>query len=336
MSVFLKKTIQVSLILIVFSSIAGIVFAQEAVSNSISSINLNISPSNPRTGDSVALTVSSEMLDLDSSKIVWYVDGVARKDTASKSITIKAKNSGEKTAIRVVVETSDGIIKETSREISPAGVDLIVEPISYTLPFYKGKPFLVGQGIVKIVAMPDVVVNGVKTASKELNFKWTKGNNILGSNSGKGQDSIIINSTIPIRDINIGVQILDNSGNILAENSKLIILNDPKILFYENNPLYGILYNKAIMGSYYLGTQEELTVIAKPFSFDFLNDASEGSNYKWYVNENYVTPSGKTNELILRQTATSSKGTAYVSLDIKNTSKIVQYANGSFNVEFGE
>ena len=224
MSGFFKKTIQISLILVAFFSIANtVVFAQESVSNSMSSIYLGLSPSNPRAGDSVVITVSSNLLDLNSSKITWYIDGVVRKDTASKSITIKAKSDGQKTIIKVVVETSDGIVKETSTEISTAGVDLVIEPMSYTLPFYQGKPFLIGQGTVKIVAIPDVMINGVKMSSKNLTFKWSKDDIILGSNSGKGNDSIIINSSIPVRDINIGVQILDNSGNILAENSKLII-----------------------------------------------------------------------------------------------------------------
>ncbi len=336
MLVFFKKIIQVFLILIASFSIVSITLAQESVSNSISSVNIEISPNNPRAGDSVVLTLSSSLLDLNSSRIVWYIDNVARKDTTSKSITIKTKSGGQKTTIRVVVETSDGIIKEATREISPVGVDLVIEPIAYTPPFYKGKPFFVAEGKVKIVAIPDIIINGSKKSSKDLTFKWLKDGYILGSNSGKGKNSIVINSTIPVKDINIGVQVLDSSGNILAENSKSIVKNDPKILFYENSPLYGILYNKAITGNYYLGTREELKIIAKPISFNFSNDTPEESNYSWYVNGNYVAPNGKTNELILRQTTTNLKGTASISLDVKDINKINQYASGAFNVEFGQ
>ena len=336
MSAFLKKTTYISLILIAFFSIVNVVNAQESVSNSISSINLNISPSNPRPGDSAILTLSSDLLDLDSSKIVWYIDGVARKETTSKSITIKVKNDGEKTTIRVVVETTDGVIKETSGEISPAGVDLIIEPISYTLPFYKGKPFFIAEGTVKITALADVVIDGVKTADKDLNYKWTKDGEVLSDNSGKGKNSVVINSSIPARDIDVGVQILDNFGNVLAENTKTIIKNTPEILFYENSPLYGILYNSAITGSYYMGTREELTIVAKPFSFSFSNDTQEGSNYTWSVNGNSVVQSGKTNEITLRQTATNLKSMAIISLDIKNINKIMQYMSDGFNVEFGQ
>lgn len=332
----LKKTIQISLILLAIFSINNIVSAQEVVTNSISSVYLTLSPDNPRAGDSVVLTVSSDLLNLDSSKITWYIDGVARKETTSKSVTIKAKSSGQKTTIRVVVQTSDGIIKEATREIAPAGVDLIIEPISYTLPFYKGKPFFTAQGTVKIVAVADVMINGVKISSKNLNYVWTNGDTVIGANSGKGKDSIILNGTVPIRDIDIGVEIKDDSGNTLAQNSKTIFRNDPKILFYENSPLYGILYNRAITGSYFLGTREELDIVAKPFSFSFLNDNSPEANYVWYANGNYSPPSEKVNEMLLRQTTENLKSTAAISLDLKNTKKIFQSASGVFNVDFGQ
>jgi len=336
MSGFLKKIIKFSLILIAVFSFTNITLAQEVVSNSISSVYINIEPNNPRTGESVVLTVGSELLNLDSSRITWYIDNVARKETTSKSITIKAKNNGEKTTIKVVVETPDGVTREALREFSPSGVDLVVEPMSYTLPFYKGKPFFISQGIVKIVALPDIMINGEKVPSKNLTFRWMSDDSVLGANSGVGKDSLTLSGTIPVRDINIRVEVKDSSGNILAQNSKTIMVNDPEILFYENSPLYGILYNKAITGSYYLGTREELKIVAKPFSFDFPNEISAEANYVWYVNGNYVTPSEKINEILLRQTATNLKGTASISLNINNTKKIFQSTKNNFNIGFGQ
>jgi len=333
MSSFFKKTIQISLI-IAFLAMGNIVIAQET-STSLSSIYINISPVSPRAGDSVVLTLSSDLLNLNSSKIVWYIDGTPKRDAAGKSITIKAKSDGQKTTIRAVVETSDGIIKEASQEISPAGVDLVVEPMSYTLPFYKGKPYFAPQGTVKVVAIPDIIIDGTRALSKDLNFKWSKGDIVLGSSSGKGNDTLLVYGTIPVRDINISVQISDDSGNILAENSKLLTTDNPEILFYEDNPLYGVLYNEAVVGNYNLGTREELTIVAKPFSFDFSNDVSEESDYTWNINGNSITPAGKANELVLKQT-TNVAGTASVSLDLKNVDRIMQYVSDSFNISYGQ
>ncbi|MEK7072005.1 MAG: hypothetical protein AAB969_00385, partial [Patescibacteria group bacterium] len=153
---------------------------------------------------------------------------------------------------------------------------------------------------------------------------------------GRGKNSVIINSTIPVRDINMSLQVLDDSGLVLAEKSKTIILNNPKVLFYENNPLYGILYNKAIGGSYSLGTREELKITAKPFSFSFSKDTPGEANFLWYVNDSYVAPVGKNNEITLRQTVTGQVGEVFVSLDLNNINKINQYAGGGFNLEFGQ
>lgn len=332
MLVFLKKIIKVFLFVIAIFTITNITFAQ----SSDASINLDISPSNPRSGVSVVLTLTSDLIDLSSSKILWYINGVVRKETTNQSITIKTSDDGLPTTVRVLVETSDGLTKEIIREISPVGIDLIVEPVAYTMPFYKGKPYMTGQGSVRVIALPDISINGVKIATKDLNFRWTRGESILGANSGKGKNSIILNSTIPVRDISVGVQVLDDSGNILAETSKIIFLNTPKILFYENSPLYGIFYNKAIVGNYYLGTREELKVIAKPFSFSFNKDTSSEANYAWYVNKSYVAPDEKTNELILKQTNPNLKGTASILVNLKHSGKINQYTSGGFNIDFGE
>jgi hypothetical protein len=335
MSIFPKKLIQITLILLVFFSISYISKAQESISNSISSIDLNISPSDPRAGESVVLTLSSDSLDLNSSKIVWYVDNVLKKESVGKSITIKTKNNGGKTTIKAVVETSDGIMKETSTDIIPAGVDLVIEPMSYVMPFYKGKPFFTKESTVKIIAMPDIIVNGVRVPAKSLNFKWSKDDNILGSNSGKGLNSIVVNSSIPVNDIVVGVEVSDDLGNVLAQTSKKVTLNDPQILFYEDSPLYGVLYNK-VVNNYSLGTREELKIVAKPFSFSFLKDAPEEAGFAWYANGNSIASVGKTNEIILRQTTSGAKATASISLDVNNKNKISQFANNGFNVEFGQ
>ncbi len=330
MSGFFKKTIQISLVLIAVFSTVNSVFAQES-----NTITLNTFPAYPRAGDSVTLTISSDSIDLNSAKIVWYIDGVARKSTTNQNVVVKISDTGETMVVRVVIETSDGVTKELSAQIVPSGIDLVIEPVAYTLPFYKGKPYIIGQGTVKVIAIPDVMVGGTKMSPKDLFFRWKRGETILDE-SGKGKDSVIITSNVPVRDIPIDVQVYDDSNNLLSETSKIIQLSDPAILFYENSSLYGILYNKAITGNYFLGTREELKVVAKPFSFSFTNDTISNAVYSWYINKQYIAPTGRSNELILKQTSTNIKGTASISINLKNSSKINQFTNGSFKVDFGE
>lgn len=224
----------------------------------------------------------------------------------------------------------------TTSPAAPSGtVDLVVEPTSYVPPFYKGEALFTTQGTAKIVALPDIVVNGQQADAKDLVFDWQQDGTNLISDSGMGKNSITVSGTVPIRDINISVTVLDLSGNVLAASSKILSANDPEVLVYENNPLYGILFNEAVTGNYYLGQRSELDLIAKPYFFNVSSDSGTDSTYKWFVNGNYVSASGQTNELILQQQNNNLSGTAAVSLTVNNNVKIFQYANMNFSVNFG-
>ncbi len=85
-----------------------------------------------------------------------------------------------------------------------------------------------------------------------------------------------------------------------------------------------------------MGTKEELKIVAKPYFFNTNTDTSADLDYAWNVNGDSVTLPGRKNELLLRQTDTSSKGSASVSLDINNAAKIFQYTKDNFDVNFGQ
>ncbi len=215
-----------------------------------------------------------------------------------------------------------------------SNVDIVVEPASYVPQFYEGKPLFANQGTARIIAVPNVIVDGKKISSKNLTFKWTRDDVVFLS--GAGNDSVTISGNIPIRDINIGVKVMNSSGDILAENSKTISANNPKVLFYENSPLYGVLLHRALVGNYSLGGKEELNVIAKPYFFDVKSQDGSDIDYKWSVNGIPISLSGKKNEILLKQTNTGGAGFANISLDVNNLSRIFQFANASFGINFGQ
>ncbi len=214
-----------------------------------------------------------------------------------------------------------------------SNVDIIVEPTSYIPQFYKGRPFFTSQGTMRIVAIPNVVINGSKVSSKNLTFRWTKDDVALSSIINTGNDSMVVSGGIPIRDINIVLRVTDSSGNIVASGSKTISANNPRVIFYENSPLYGLLLNRAV-GSYSLGNREELNILAKPYFFNIESQDSDDIEYKWSVNGNPVSLSGKKNELLFKQVDTA--GVAEVSLDVNNLARIFQFTKSSFNVSFGQ
>ena len=134
------------------------------------------------------------------------------------------------------------------------------------------------------------------------------------------------------------VSIIDSSGTTVAETSKIISASQPKILFYEDNPLYGELFNKAITTSgYYLGQKEEVDIDAEPYFFTVATNDNSNLNYQWSMNGNSIdTTGGKINQLVLRQTTANLAGTASISLDINDLAQIFQYTSADFSVNFGQ
>jgi len=193
--------------------------------------------------------------------------------------------------VRAVVETSDGTKTEASKTLTPSIVDLIFEPSSYTPPFYKGNSIFSNQSTVRVVAIPNIIENGQKLDTKNLVFNWSADGVSLESSSGTGRNSVKINGGVITKDITLSLEILDPSGNTVAEKTKILSPVSPKIIFYEDRYKYGVLYNKAIVDTYYLGQAQEVTIAAKPYFFSFKGEDGSEGDYKWSVNGNSVTAS---------------------------------------------
>ena len=336
MSFFYKKIILSLFILLLIFSFVGIkVNAQTAITNN--SVGLDVTPQTPRVGDSVIIKAYSNSIDLNYQKITWYVnDKIIKEGTGEKEIIVKAQPN-QTTKVRAVITKTDNSKIELTTEITPSEIDLIIEPLSYKPPFYKGKPYFIDQGTFYATVVPNIKINNKKIESKDIFYKWTKDGTVLGKSSGLGQDSIKITGSVPIDDIQLGVEAYDNvTRRLLAKDSKVVKPEDPKLLFYEKNPIYGILYNKAISNSYYMGDRDELTITAEPFSFDFLKSTDDNSTYSWKINNNSATSSNNKNELLVIQQENKIKGTASISVDISNIKKDFQEVSGDFNLEFGK
>lgn len=303
----------------------------------ISGVELLVSPENPKPNQDISVTVSSYSINLDSATIRWYVDDVLKKEGVGiKDFNTKVGNSGEVINIRVEVFTNDGRNFEQDININPGEVVLIIEANSYVPPLYKGRTYFGSQGIAKIIAIPDIVQNDIKLDAKKLTYKWTMNGIVLGGQSGTGKNTVIIEGSVPIRDITVDLDVRDASGKTVATESAFINPSTSKILFYEDSSLYGVLSNKSLTGDYNIGNKEEVKIVAFPYFFDVSSLNTNELKYKWSVNGKTVSLSGKKNEILLRQDGKTPGGTASVSLKIENQIRIFQYAESAFNLIFGK
>jgi hypothetical protein len=118
-----------------------------------------------------------------------------------------------------------------------------------------------------------------------------------------------------------------------GQDEVIIEITDPKILFYEKNPILGTLFNKALFGSISL-SNEELSIVAEPYFFSPDDRTSSRLNYKWSLNGN---PAGSNESdpgiFVVRQQAGVS-GSAEISLSVINPSKLLLSAINNLVLNF--
>lgn len=324
-SFYRKFYILTTIFLFVFFNIS---FSQE---NSL--VNITITPKNPKPGQEVSIELNSYYLNLDISKISWYVDNNLKKEGVGETKTkTNAGSIGQTKEIKAIITNKDGSKIEKAVKIKTVTVSLITEPKSYAPPFYKGKPLLPYEGEVEILALTEITdINGKKISEDNMIFKWFE-NSILRY-SGVGKNTFSTKNIVPVSSTEISVKIYSLDDTLLTEASKAIIYNLPIINIYENSPIYGILYNKTLPEEYLLGEKEEIKLTAEPFFFD-----NQISNIKhtWKINNIPVEDKENDNELILKRATNISKGSANIIINSKSQKKIYQSSQKTIQIKYEE
>jgi hypothetical protein len=299
------------------------------------SLQISINPQNPEPGQIVKITINSFSFDINRSKNTFYIDGVKKKtEIGLKEFSVEAGKNGQKTTIKATAETTQGSVKEIEISFTPAVVDLIYEFLSYTPPFYKGKALNPNQGIVLVTAMPELIkISGVKIPAQDIIYSWKRNGKIDQNVSGLGKNTLFFQGTVPIRDSLVEVMASSLDNSVFASKQINITNDDPKIIFYEDSPIYGIMFNKAISGNVRM-LADEFKVKVFPYFMSVGYAQSPDLNYKWSIN-NKVSENLDEDKsaMVFRQEGIGS-GLANISLKIENTLRIFQFSENNFVINF--
>lgn len=291
-------------------------------------LSIELAPTYPKPNSTVNVGLKMYTEDLNSSLITWIVNGKKVAEGRGEiNQTINTPSSGSKLDITVYVTLQSGTTFTKSINLRLGEVYIAWESDSYTPPFYKGKALFPPQGEVRVSAFPELYSGSTKINSSKLNYKWTVNNQVEQSQSGYGKSSILLKGPILGTELNINLLVTDPVTNAVAQGNLNIKPNKPVIVFYENNPLYGIVYEKALnLGTTLKG--EEVSVIASPF---FLN-TKDIIKYSWKMN-------GKSSNDVDGLSVTFRKpenvsGSTFVSLSAENQKNILQFSEGSFRINY--
>ncbi len=330
----IKKLLCISVLLVSFC-IFGISndVSSQAMGNYGPQISVN--PSNPSYGQTVTASIDSTSVNLDSSVIVWQVNGITKKQgEGEKSFSFQTDKSGNVSLIKVNVTDQQGNTYEDIYEVAPSEVDLIIEPGTLVPPFYMGRSAFVPQGTTKIIAMTNILSGGRKVSNNNLSFKWKKNGVVLSDASGKGKDTFEVSGSVPIKNIEVDLEVYDAKSNLVGRKSTTITPFNTNVVLYQNSALYGKLFNNALVGTRNISSLEEISIVAYPLFFNINNAITNEITYKWYVDSKRVATEGAVNSLLLRQTG--GKGSASINLKIEGVTRIFQYGSNGFNLMFGE
>ena len=123
-------------------------------------------------------------------------------------------------------------------------------------------------------------------------------------------------------------------GTLHGKGFAQIFTVQPKIIFYKNDIILGMRYEKGIKDTLTL-SEEEVNITAHPYFFSGNRRVSSDFDYNWNVDGSSV-PSSPDDEssIVLRQIG-EGEGSAVVTLSIQSIDKILQVARESFSVIFG-
>jgi len=284
---------------------------------------VNFSPATPGANTQVSANVTSYTFDVNRSTIAWIING--KIVGSGKNFSFTTGNLGSKTDLRVSVITADEKTLSKSFTFQAAEVDLLWETLSYIPPSYQGKALPPPQASIKVTAFPQ----GIKTSASKLIYEWRRNDKNLPDSSGQGKNTLNFYAPETGGDI-IEVSVSDAQESVNAANKIAIGVENPKILFYENQPLEGPQYQKELGESISLG-KPELILRAEPFFFS--KRALPILSYEWQMNSQKIETPQKPN--LLNLTAPSGqKGTSVISLALENSKNILERASKTIQINF--
>jgi hypothetical protein len=329
---FHKKII----ISIIFSlGLLGLVHTTNAqIPDSIDGIDISSSPDNPNPGQNVNINIESYSTDLNGASIVWMVNGKNYKQgTGIKSISIKAPELGKNTNILVAIMTIEGKQIKKAITIKSGSIDLVLESDGYIPPLYKGRSSFAYQNSIRLIAVPHLASNdGKELDPKTLLYTWSENDKVIQNQSGYGKQVLVLKEETP-KEMNMKVEVSTKTGSQKAVSYMVLNPTDPSILFYEEDPLYGILYNKALLGDKTLDNQE-INIVSAPYYFNMLEKNSPLS-FVWSIN-NLERPELSTSQTITLRSKGDTSGSSLVKLEIRNSNEILQGGSNSIKLNFNK
>lgn len=207
--------------------------------------------------------------------------------------------------------------------VSAQEVDILWQGETYTPPFYEGRTLWSHQSRITFVAIPHNLGNPAA-----LNYRWKTNGSVLGNMSGVGRSTLSFVESVISRPRTIEVEVVASDRTILASNSVYVVTRSPILAVYENNPLYGFMFNKEV-GEYEMGNKE-VVLSAFPFFFSTMSRLDTIIGYEWVSN----TGDKNTANSVTYRTPDEGSGSSQVTVRARSAENLLQSASKNLLIKF--
>lgn len=290
------------------------------------SVEISLEPQIPGPNTTVRVTAQSFSFEIDRATLRWVVNG---KEVASgvgqTTAEFATGASGSTLTIALTILTPQGNLIERELSFVLGSLDLIIEPQTYTPPFYRGRALPSYGAQLRLIALPD--------ASAERNdflYRWERDYEVIEGLNGVARSVVSLRSPDFAANTTFSVEAI--SANSQRLRREVAISNvEPLVVLYEQSALRGIIYERAVPVQATL-EGKEVTYVAEPYFFSVARRSDGVLSYQWTIDGSAIE-SGARSELTLRQD-TEGSGTATIGLNIQNEREILQAAVAAITLIF--
>lgn len=298
-----------------------------------SDILVNVAPENPNPGETVNITLSSYLYNLDSVSISWKVEGkTSASGIGQKTFSVTAPAAGSQTNVTATIALPDGAVTESAVIRSASMVLLWQADDSYTPPFYKGKALPSLGSSIKVVAMPEIRTAAGPANPNSLLYTWQQDYNNEPGASGYGKNFFTYTSDYLENSSDIGVTATTLDQNYSSNANVNIATYVPKILFYKIDLKLGTLWETALQNGHRVAGSE--IIQAAPYFISPSDIRIPNLLWNWSINNLAIDAPQFAPNILTVQTQAGVSGTSTIDLTINSSDKIYETVSGEINVSF--
>ena len=166
-----------------------------------------------------------------------------------KEASIVAGPVGAATRLRVQASDPDGNAGAAEASIQPSEMDMLWSTDSYVPSFHHGRALAGTNAKVRAYAFVSFArAGGPRIPESDIIYRWLRNGTAVTSVSGRGKSSASFPGPAPLRSDTITVEAEAVDKSVSARASATIPATEPVLALYENHPLFGILFHRAIVG----------------------------------------------------------------------------------------